>query len=419
MKTRSKVIVDNIVGRPLVFLLNIAARVLGQILRPDHSLSSPPKTIVVCKFLGMGSIVQSTPLLQTLKKNFPSAQLIFVTSKANKRLVEMLPMVDKVLTVDDNGILATLGSTIRLLFNLWEERVGLHIDLETYSYYSTALSTMSCAKNRFGFYRKGVNIRMGVYTHMMFFNARAPISQAYLQMARLAKCSEIVNDLYRFETKGEVSARLNEKLHPMGFREDKNYVVINPNASDLRIERRWPKENFVALINKLASANRDLQVVLIGAANESTYVTSVFAAVDEQYKSSLVNTASKLSLEELIAVIDGCTLMISNDTGPMHLAFALNKPTVALFGPCSPYQYGLSANASSIYKNIYCSPCVHDFLTPPCKGDNQCMKQIAVDEVVALSMSRLQNLSYATSTINGQPIRFLKENNIALGIVTR
>src|SRR5258708_1026972 len=108
MKTNSKVIIDKVIGRPLVFLLNIAARVLGKILRPDHSLSQAPKKIVVCKFLGMGSIVQATPLLQTLKKNFPSSKIIFVTSKANKKLIEMftlsnpsfgrLPMVDEVLT---------------------------------------------------------------------------------------------------------------------------------------------------------------------------------------------------------------------------------------------------------------------------------------------------------------------------------
>src|SRR5436190_24188910 len=113
MKTSRKVIVDTLIGRPLVFLLNLAARLLGQILRPDHSLDRAPKNIVVCKFLGMGSIVQATPLLQTLKKNFPSAKIIFVTSKTNRKLLEVfaasnpsfggLPMVDEVLTVDDSS----------------------------------------------------------------------------------------------------------------------------------------------------------------------------------------------------------------------------------------------------------------------------------------------------------------------------
>jgi lipopolysaccharide heptosyltransferase II len=419
MKTSSKVIVDTIIGRPLVFLLNLAARMLGQILRPNHSLYHAPKKIVVCKFLGMGSIVQATPLLQTLKKNFPSTKLIFVTSKTNRKLLEMLPMVDKVLVVDDSGMFATLATTMQLLFNLWKEKIDLHIDLETYSYYSTALSTMSCTRNRFGFYRKGVNIRMGVYTHMMFFNARAPISQVYLQMARLAGCKEIVNSIYKFEIRDEVKRTLSEKLRPMNFKTDKKYVVINPNASDLRIERRWAKENFVTLINRLASSSSEMQFVLIGAANEADYVTSVFAKVDEQYKPSLINTAGKLNLEELIALIDACALMVSNDTGPMHLSFALNKPTVALFGPCSPQQYGLSENAFSIYKNIYCSPCVHEFITPPCKGDNQCMKQIKIEEVFNLCMARLKESERGAQSIIAQPITFLKEDNTALGIVSR
>ena len=419
MKTSRKVIVDTIIGRPLVFLLNLAARMLGQILRINHSLDRTPKSIVVCKFLGMGSIVQATPLLQTLKKNFPEAKIIFVTTKTNRKLLEMIPVVDKVLTVDDSGMLATLTTTLRLLFNLWREKIDLHIDLETYSYYSTALSTMSCARNRFGFYRKGVNIRMGVYTHMMFFNARASIAQVYLQMARLAGCGEEVNSIYKFETREDVKSTLPEKLRPMNFKADKKYIIINPNASDLRIERRWASENFVTLINRLAAANNDLQFVLIGAGNEADYVTSVFAKADEQYKPSIINTAGKINIEELIALIDGCTLMVSNDTGPMHLSFALNKPTVALFGPCSPQQYGLSENAYSIYKNIYCSPCVHDFITPPCKGDNKCMKQIRIDEVFDLCMTRLNNTEQEKSTVKEETITFLKDDHTALGIVNR
>jgi len=73
--------------------------------------------------------------------------------------------------------------------------------------------------------------------------------------------------------------------------------------------------------------------------------------------------------------------MITNDSGPMHIAFALQKNTVALFGPCSPQQYTNQKNAYFIYKNIYCSPCVHQFTISPCRGDNQCMKQLNMNDV--------------------------------------
>ena len=73
--------------------------------------------------------------------------------------------------------------------------------------------------------------------------------------------------------------------------------------------------------------------------------------------------------------------MISNDTGPMHIAFAVNTKTIALFGPCSPLQYGDIHAVEIFYKHVHCSPCVHKYLRPPCHGDNICMKNISAGEV--------------------------------------
>ena len=95
----------------------------------------------------------------------------------------------------------------------------------------------------------------------------------------------------------------------------------------------------------------------------------------------MINTAGQLSIEELIALINKTELMITNDTGPMHLSFAANRPTIALFGPASPIQFGNHTAVDAIYKKVPCSPCVHNFIQPPCNGNNICMKQIEVAEV--------------------------------------
>ncbi len=69
----------------------------------------------------------------------------------------------------------------------------------------------------------------------------------------------------------------------------------------------------------------------------------------------------------------------------MHIGFSLKKTAIALFGPCSPHQYGFAENAVCFYKNVYCSPCVHEFIIPPCSyGNNDCMKLISVEEVMNL-----------------------------------
>ena len=419
MKTKTKVIIDEWLGKSIVFLLNILARILGPILRIDHSLKKPPSRIIVCKFLGMGSIIQSTPLLQTLRNNFPSSEIIFITSNVNRKLLESVGVIDKIYDVDDSSFGSILRSSFSVLRTLWAFKADLYIDLETYSFYSTALATMSCARNRFGFYRVERNIRMGVYTHMMFFNARAPISESYLQMARLAGCKTIVETLYPFIITESDRMGCRRKLVTLAGTISENYVIINPNASDLRIERRWPWQNFVELIQTLRLTYPEKIFLLIGSQNEYSWVKGLHSKLDENTKQNVFNSAGLFTLFELFALIESCELVISNDTGPMHISFALGKPTISLFGPASPIQYGQNKNAFGIYKNLYCSPCVHDFISPPCKGDNQCMKKITVKEVELLCKNILSG-TINEGKILTQEMEFLKnDGQTSLGIVDR
>src|SRR5258706_12905874 len=109
----------------------------------------------------------------------------------------------------------------------------------------------------------------------------------------------------------------------------------------------------------------------MGSASEAAWVNEIENKIDAGAKNQIMNIAGKISLPELFAAIHEAQLVITNDSGPMHIAYAMQKPVVALFGPCSPQQYGVNPNGIVICKNIYCSPCVHDFISPTCKGDDQ------------------------------------------------
>ena len=91
---------------------------------------------------------------------------------------------------------------------------------------------------------------------------------------------------------------------------------------------------------------------------------------------------------------------MTNDTGPMHIAFSCGTPTVALFGPASPIQYPGIKNTSIIYKDVYCSPCVHDFVIPPCNGDNICMKLITVSEVFEKTKAQLDQVAIPNALLD-------------------
>jgi ADP-heptose:LPS heptosyltransferase len=402
VKTKHQLHIDRYVARPLAWSLNFLVRLVGQILRLDHSLDKEFKRIAVCKFKGMGSIIQATPMLAALRNRFPEAEITFVTTKANKAILEKIDLVNHVITIDDSGIWKLLKSNITAIALLIKKRPDVYFDLEIYSHYSVVFTALTLSQNRIGFYLRSTSYRMGIYTHMMFYNPQVPISNVYMQMAQLLGCHRNALDLYRLS--GEL---------PQNFY-NRKYIVINPNASDLRLERRWGKENFRNLIKKLLVKLPDHQIFLIGSGSERAYVSKVMKGLESNGR--VENLAGETSLSELIGIIDHAEFMISNDTGPMHIAFSTGTPVLCLFGPCSPEQYGHFENAYIIYKRVYCSPCVHEFEEPPCKGNNVCMQLIQTEDVLAGIETLISNRTPKLATTSEIHYR---DNDEILGKVNR
>lgn len=337
---------------------------MGKITSIDHRLDKDFEKIVICKFKGLGSIIQSTPMVEAFRKSYPNAEIIYLSTQSNRALLEKVEHIDTIYTIDDSSIFKLIQTLTKIQIQLLKKRPDVFIDLEIYSNFSTIVGVFSLSKNRIGYYLRSSSFKMGIYTHMMFFNSTLPISEVYFQLFRLFKKEFPKPNLYPL--KSTSSIELPEK-----------YVVINPNASDLRIERRWDINNFKSIVEFLL-LHSDYSIVLIGSKGEKEYTDQLL----KNHKSErLISLAGKTSMDELIKVIEKADLMITNDTGPMHIAFATGVSTICLFGPCSPEQYGNFNKTKVFYKKAYCSPCVHDFNIPPCMGNNACMKMIEVAEV--------------------------------------
>jgi ADP-heptose:LPS heptosyltransferase len=394
VRLEHKAAIDRWLGTPLVMAANALAIPLGKWMRRDHGFANV-RTIVVCKLMGMGSIVQATPLLASLRERYPGAQLVMLTRRENAPLCERLRALDRVLFVDDAhpGVLA--ASLLRALAAMWRARVDLFVNLEVYSNLGALLTVASCARNRLGFYLRPRDVKArGIYTQMVYFNRNAPVSEVYLQIARSAGITEVRHRLLPIAVRDADRDGLARRLEQLGLALPRaRYVVVNPNASDLRLERRWPAEKYVQLIARLLEAAPELPIVLIGSPAERAYVETIRERLPETPGGRAFDLAGELSLGELFALLEGARLVITSDSGPMHAALALSVPTVSLFGPQDPAHYGIATGDGLhriLYKRIYCSPCVHHFLRAPCDGDNQCMKLIEVDEVMQEVRAALQ-----------------------------
>ncbi len=380
MKLQHKIFIDCTLGQLMATLLNLAARVLGKVLRIDHDLSRVPDVIAVCKLVGLGSIIQSGPLVRSLRTRYPQAHIIYVTHGSNAAFVSKHFPVNQVIPINDHSVPALFLSVLTALASFWRKRPAMYIDLEIYSNFSSVLTTLSLSTNRLGFYKSDKHYRIGMYTHMMFFNVQAPVSEVYLQFSRLLGSEHLSTELIEPVIKTDHESMSRDRLEKShGVPKDLPYFVFNPNASELRIERRWPADSFASLAKELLIKYPEHKICFTGNARETSYVNSLIDKLQGEHR--VVNTAGKLDLEELIILLKHADLLVTNDTGPMHLAASLKVKSVTLFGPCSPDHYGASDYCYPVYKKVYCSPCVHEFILPPCKGNNTCMQMITVSDV--------------------------------------
>jgi ADP-heptose:LPS heptosyltransferase len=389
MTFRQRILVDRLIAVPLAVALNAIVRLMGKILGRDHSIRpETTREIAVCKLVGMGSMLQATPLLVQLKHRFPQARLVFVTLRGNADLAHRLDGVDEVLSLDDRGAWLMLSTTVRLLAILCARHVDLFFDLEVYSGFTCLLSLFSLARNRLGLYRHSNRFKKGIYTHLVYFNTRMPVRKIYLQLGRLAGLPAGTTDALlppRIEPT-EVLA-LEKKLTGLGLAAKTPFLLVNPNASDLMIERRWPREYFATVVNRVAEAG--WPVVLTGSRGEAGFVNSLLETIPTTTRTRVFNTAGMLALGELLALISSAASVLTNDTGPMHMAFALGRPVVCLVGPADPVHIGMEGpNIVTLYAQVSCSPCVHEVDEPPCHGNNVCMKrllpELVVDKLLAL-----------------------------------
>ena len=426
MTHKGRILADRILAVPLAFLFNGAARLLGRLMRRNHSFaSSNVKTIVVAKLIGMGSILQCAPLLKALKSRYPGAKLIFVTMRSNRELLLRLSSVDEILVLDDRSLFSMARTTFHTLFALIRQQADFYFDLEVYSGFASLLALCAMTRNRLGFYRHSTAFKKGIYTHLVYFNTRMPVRQLYLQLGRVAGVAadqnELMGPIQVHDHERASAARL--LAESPGWQMEEPYIVLNPNASDLLLERRWPVNSVLEAIITMVSAGR--QVVLIGAPNEAAFVRSVYEMLAPEIQFRVVNTAGRVTLGELLAILKGAACVVTNDTGPMHMSIALQRPTVCLFGPANPEHYGQNLPYVEIfYAQVFCSPCLYEADEPPCNGNNICMQRIEPRAVVD-AVRRLVDAEYGSyeaqsgGRLNLLPIIADAPNGRLLGVVER
>lgn len=381
--------IDLYAGGVICLALEVIER-LKRVFPSSTQNISEPRKILVTKYLGMGSILLATPMLKALKKRFPQCRIAFLTFDGNAGFARQLPLIDEVFSIRTSSFLSFASDLFKALSQIHRERFDVVFDLEFFARFSTIVSYLSGAKVRVGYYLPKL-WRGDLLTHQIHFNPYRHVTEVFsaqlkpfeIEVTDLSLTPPMVDDA----KVSSVSSLLKER----GAKDGDRLIAVNVNASDLSMERRWPKESFVELINTIVERNRDAKIILVGSKGEAGYVGEVYEMLHDKTRTETLNLSGLLSMEEFIALLKISDLFITNDSGPLHIAASLGTSTVSFFGPESPSLYGPVGTSNRVfYAGIYCSPClnVYNAKTAMCKGDNRCMKEISVEEVKKLLLQK-------------------------------
>ena len=360
-------------------------------LRPLGRLvpRAPRRGRVLCiKFWGIGSLQLLTPSVRTLRWRHPDSELVLLTLAPNRAAVEALGVFDRVLTLDVAGAgwLRMLGRILGLVARLRGEHFDEVYDFEFFTRFSSLVALATGSLSTHGFAHSTI-WRGGFHHRRVPFNRYWHVARNFRVLAGGEDGNAVQpEDLSALRFERADSARVEALLVERGLASGTAYVVLNPNAGSLSLERRWPPPSFAELATRLAR-ERGLAVVLIGSQPETAYTEQVRSLAVAAGDAPVVSLAGALSLPELAALLAGAAAVVSNDSGPMHLAAALGAPTLGLFGPETPVMYApLGREARSLYRPTPCSPCinVHDNKVASCiYGRPECLVNITVDEVLS------------------------------------
>lgn len=391
MKVDTMRFVDKYFGVPLCLIGTAFFKIFG---RPKKNIK--PKNILFIELSEMGSAILVDPAMQKAKKAF-DADLFFLIFKKNKPSLQLLNTVDdkNIFTINADGIISLIKDTWKFLFWARKRKIDTCIDLELFSRYSGLLAGFAGADNIVAFNNfHGEGLYKGnMVTHKVMYNSHIHISKNFIAMvnALMSDKKELpysktkIDDSEIVLRKAEISEELKEKVAakiqmiiPEYNGGGNKLILINPNASELLPQRRWDKNKYKDLINRILEEYKDVYVLITGAPNEKKEAEQLA----HQCGDRCFSFAGAVKFSELIGLYELSKIMITNDSGPAHFAAVTSMPTIVIFGPETPALYSSLGKTRPVYANLACSPCVSaaNHRKTPCK-DNVCLQMITVDEV--------------------------------------
>ncbi len=318
--------------------------------------SGEVRSIAILEIAAIGDTLLLAPLIRDLRNGFPAARLTLFAAANNFQAGKMLEGIDQLVKVDIKNPLNAIRSIRQ------NGPIDLLFDFGQWPRYNSLLSHFSGARFKLGYKTRG-QYRHFTYDKVVEHSAKAHEFENYRSLVRASGIAAESAPVLLSSPKQVAGGHIVVHMFPGG---------TTPYLKE------WPEENWIKIIDHLTSQGG--KVVLTGVGVDKERAEAVRSGCRNQ---ELVEVgAGRLSLVECSDLILGASLVISVNTGIMHLAAMLERNLIALNGPTSAKRWGpLNKNAIAIQAPIPCSPCLNLGFEYGC-DQNLCMQSIGADKVL-------------------------------------
>lgn len=335
--------------------------------------------VLLVRLGALGDIVHALPVAAALRRAFPASRIDWLVSARHRALLDLVPVVDRRLVINHSGVAGGVPAFVAVIAELRRGHYDVALDVQGLLK-SAVLARSSGARRVIGFSSRHLRERLArpFYTEAYDPGGGEPGEPGEAHVVRLnlglLGTLGIAPSAPEFPIERVDTAVAREVRERTGGR----YALLNPGAA--WPNKRWPAARLAEVARSLRDRHGLVSLALWGPGEES--LADEVVAASAGAASSLPPT----SIADIVALARGAALMVSGDTGPLHLAAAVGTPVVGLFGPTRPARNGpWSPHDVTVSRDTICE-CHH---LRRCRRDRMCLLDIEADEVFGAIERRL------------------------------
>lgn len=342
-----------------------------------------PAALLVRAVNWLGDAVLTTPALGAVRAAFPHSRITLAAKPLVAELFLHHPDVDEILVYDKDGRHAGAAGMLRMAWELRRRDFDAAVLFQN-AFDAGLLAFLAGIPDRAGYATDGRRMLLSRAVPVTEETLRLHHAEYYLRLIEELGFPRPENPVLRLRVTGEERDAMAERLAALGVAKGVKVLGINPGAT-YGSAKRWFPERFAAVADTL-SEEWGASVVLMGSVPEMPLSAEIEAAMRRRP----VNLAGNTTVRELMALLSLCGFLVTNDSGPMHIAAALGVPLVAIFGPTdwrttSPW----TRRAKIVRVDMDCSPCRRR----ECDRGHECMLGVTADMVLHAARSLLAESS--------------------------